>query len=57
MGFELEAVDVTLRPDILTGKRIYAVPAVEVDGRWHVGHATSQQLAALIRSEAAVPVA
>ncbi len=48
MGFELEEVDVTLKPDLLITKGIHAVPVVEVGAQRLVGHATSEQLAALI---------
>ncbi|MBI2862749.1 MAG: glutaredoxin family protein [Chloroflexi bacterium] len=44
MGFDLEEVDVTLRPDLLMAKGIQAVPVVEVGGRRTVGHMTSEQL-------------
>ena len=47
MGFKLETVHVTYRPELL-GKGIRAVPVVEVDGRRLVGNATTDQLAALI---------
>ncbi|MGH7599176.1 MAG: glutaredoxin family protein [bacterium] len=50
MAFDLEEVDVTLRPDLLIAKGIRAVPVVEVGGQRLIGHATSEQLAALIRS-------
>jgi len=50
MGFDLEEVDVTLKPDLLITKGIRAVPVVEVGEQWLVGHATSEQLAALIRN-------
>lgn len=48
MGFELETIDVTLKPELLRRKGILAVPVVEVGGRRIVGHATSRQLADLI---------
>jgi glutaredoxin len=48
MGFDLEYVDVTAKPGILTSKRIKAVPVVEVGGRQIVGHATSEQLSELV---------
>jgi glutaredoxin len=48
MGFNLEKVDVTLRTDLLTGKGLRAVPVVEVGKQRLIGHATSNQLAALI---------
>ncbi len=52
MGFDLQEVDVTLKPDLLTSKGIRAVPVVEAGGQQLVGHATSEQLAALIRKAA-----
>jgi glutaredoxin len=51
MGFELKVVDVTLKPDLVLGKRIRSVPVVEVDDTRIVGHATSEQLADLITEE------
>lgn len=50
-GFELEKVDVTLRPDLLREKGIRGVPVVEVDGRVQVGHATTAELSALVAGE------
>lgn len=55
MGFELREVDVTLRPDLLKGKGIRAVPVVEVEGRTLAGHATTQELAALIQGSWRTP--
>jgi glutaredoxin len=40
MGFELQRIDVTLRPDLLRDKGIRGVPVVEVGKRRLVGHAT-----------------
>lgn len=52
MGFELAEKDVTVRPEVVIAKGIRALPVVEVgDARW-VGNATSDQLAAFIRSNA-----
>jgi glutaredoxin len=48
MGFELEHVDVTLRPELLRAKSIRSVPVVEVGDRRLVGHATTRELAELI---------
>ena len=48
MGFTLEVVDLTLRPQLLAKRGIRSVPVVEVGGRRLVGNATSEQLAALI---------
>jgi len=47
-GFELEEIDVTAHPELLRAKEIRAVPVVEVDGRTHVGFATTRHLADLI---------
>ncbi len=52
MGFELEIVDVSLRPDVLIAKGIMSVPVVEVGQDRLVGNATSQQLAQLIEQHA-----
>jgi glutaredoxin len=49
MGFDLEEVDVTLKPNLLIAKGISAVPIVEVGDRKWIGNATSEQLASLIR--------
>jgi glutaredoxin len=50
MAFDLEEVDVTLRPDLLIAKGIRSVPVVEAGNQKLTGNATSEQLAALIRS-------
>lgn len=55
MGFEIEKIDVTLRPDLLTSNGIRAVPVVEVEERRIEGNATSEELSKLIL-EAAVRV-
>lgn len=47
-GFTLRKIDVTLRPATLAAKGIKAVPVVEAAGHRLTGHATSQQLAALV---------
>jgi hypothetical protein len=52
MGFELEIVDVSLRPDVLISKGVMSVPVVEVGQGRLVGNATSQQLAQLIEQHA-----
>ena len=52
MDFELEIVDVSLRPDVLISKGIMSVPVVEVGQDRLVGNATSQQLAQLIEQNA-----
>ena len=51
MGFKLEVVDITLKPDLVLGKKIRSVPVVEVNDMRIVGHATSKQLADLIAEE------
>jgi glutaredoxin len=48
MGFTLEKIDVTLKPQILLSKGIRSVPVVEVGGNRLVGNATTAQLAELI---------
>ncbi len=48
MGFDLEEIDVTLKPDVMRRKGIHAVPVVEVADRRLVGHTTSEQLATLV---------
>lgn len=54
MGFDLDVVDVTLKPDLLMAKGIRAVPVVEVGDQRLIGHATSEQLSNLIRAGTAV---
>ncbi|MCZ7568273.1 MAG: hypothetical protein M5U01_06775 [Ardenticatenaceae bacterium] len=49
MGFDVEEVDLTLKPDLLVAKGIRAVPVVAAGEQRLVGHATSEQRAALIR--------
>ena len=48
MSFEIDKIDVTLRPDLLTRKGIRAVPVIEVGERRIEGNATSDRLAELI---------
>jgi glutaredoxin len=45
LGFEVEEVDVTFRPDVIRARKLRSVPVVEVNGRLLVGNATSAQLA------------
>jgi predicted DsbA family dithiol-disulfide isomerase len=52
MGFELKKIDITLRPQLLMERGIRAVPVVEAGGRRLVGHATTDQLAALLMGTA-----
>ncbi len=57
MGFELQVVDVTARPDVAAREHIRALPVVVVDGRRRAGCATTDELAALIAgTPAEVPV-
>jgi len=56
MGFQLETVHVTYRPELLA-RGIRAVPVVTVDDRQLVGHATTEDLAALITGKAAAAAA
>ena len=48
MGFRLTRIDVTARPDLLTAKKIRAIPVVEVGGQLRTGNMTSRELAELI---------
>jgi glutaredoxin len=48
MGFTLESVDVTLKPQLLAAQGIRSVPVVAVAENRLVGNATSAQLANLI---------
>lgn len=48
LKFQINRIDVTLRPNLLTSKGIRAVPVVEVAGRRCDGNATSEQLSKLI---------
>ncbi len=48
MRFELQHIDVTVRPGLVKAKKIKSVPVVEVGGRRLVGHATTRDLADLI---------
>jgi glutaredoxin len=53
MGFSLDKIDVTLRPDLLASKGIRSVPVVEVGQRRLAGLATTSQLAGLIQDRPA----
>lgn len=53
LGFELEVVDVTLKPDLLRAKGIRAVPVVEVGERRIARAATTAELLAHITGVAA----
>lgn len=48
MGFTLEQIDVTLKPQVLMNKGVFSVPVVEVGEDRLVGNATTEQLARLI---------
>jgi predicted transcriptional regulator len=48
MGFTLEKIDVTLRPDLLAAKGIRSVPVVEAGGRFFFGLVTTKELAEAI---------
>ena len=50
--FEVEEIDVTLRPDVIRAKGLRSVPVIEANGRLLVGNATSAQLADVLRSAA-----
>ncbi len=53
MNFEIEKIDVTLRPDLLVSKGIRAVPVIEIGERRVEGNATSEKLTNLILGESA----
>ncbi len=48
LGFDIDEVDVTVRPDIIRAKGLKSVPVIEANGQLLVGNATSQQLATLL---------
>jgi glutaredoxin len=48
LGFTLRKIDVTLRPDLLSSRKILSVPAVEINGRILTGLIGSEDLAAAI---------
>jgi glutaredoxin len=50
--FEIEEVDVTLRPDLIRAKGLRSVPVLEANGHVLVGNATSEQLADFLRAAA-----
>jgi glutaredoxin len=52
LGFELQVVDVTFRPDLISEKGLRSVPTVEANGRFLLGNATSDQLSAFLRQAA-----
>ena len=49
MGFEMNEIDVTFKPDLLIAKGIRALPVVEVEKAHWIGNATSEQLAEFIK--------
>lgn len=49
-GFDVDEVDVTFRPDLISARKLRSVPALEVNGRVLVGNATSAQIAEFLRS-------
>jgi glutaredoxin len=49
MGFQLEEIDVTFRPEIIRSKGLRSVPVIEASGHRLVGNATSEQLVQLLR--------
>lgn len=51
MGFVLEELDVTFRPELVRAKGLRSVPVIEVDGRYWVGNATTAQLASFLVGE------
>lgn len=48
LGFTLRKVDVTLRPDLLSARRILSVPAIEIGDRILTGLVSSEEIAAAI---------
>jgi thiol-disulfide isomerase/thioredoxin len=56
MGFTLEKINVTLRPDLLAAKGIRSVPVVEAGARLLFGLVTTKELAEAI-AEAREPIA
>ncbi len=50
MGFELDEINILLKPDLLIAKGIRALPVVEVGQTHLIGNATSDQLATFIKS-------
>jgi hypothetical protein len=55
MPFELEEVDVTLRPALVLEKGLRSVPVLEAGGRYLVGNATTAELLAFLQAGAGVP--
>jgi glutaredoxin len=57
IGFTLEKIDVTLRPDLLAAKGIRSVPVVEANGKLLAGLVTTKELPAAIGERSAHPAA
>jgi glutaredoxin len=55
LGFTLQKVDVTLRPDILAEKGIRSVPAIEIGGRFYTGMVSSKEVAEAVGAAVAQP--
>jgi glutaredoxin len=53
MSFNVQKIDVTLRPDLINEQGIRAVPVIEVAGRRIQGNASSDQLSKLISGSTA----
>jgi glutaredoxin len=53
LGFAIEEIDVTFRPDLVRAKGLKSVPVVEANGQVLVGNATSQQLVAFLTQQPA----
>lgn len=53
LGFAIEEIDVTFRPDLIRAKGLKSVPVIEANGQILVGNATSQQLATLLTHQPA----
>ena len=48
IGFPLQEIDVTFRPEIVRAKGLRSVPVLEANGQLLVGNATSAQIAAFL---------
>ena len=55
LGFTLEEVDVTFRPQVVREKGLRSVPVVEAENRLLVGNATSAELSAFLAEAARRP--
>ena len=54
LGFAIDEIDVTFRPDLIRAKGLRSVPVVEANGQVLVGNATSQQLVAFLAQQPAL---